>query len=191
MAADFEDIVNNSIEDIGVDAVIEHQQEKEPVDKARWELWVALTSSLLAVLSAIAALYATFAADEAAIAEAQETVVAAYVSGAEATYSVLRTKIDILKALGKPVDAADEAAMEEYALQVKTYREKSLEYDREGGRKYKTHDHLAIAVTLFQVAILLGGLAVVVQRPALWTFGMSFVVGGVWFMAWGLTDFMT
>ena len=191
MATDLEDIVSDSIEDIGVDAVIEHQREREPADKTRWESWVALTSSLLAVLSAIAALYATFAADEAAIAESEETVVAAYASGAEASYNVLRAKLDIMAALGKPVDSADEAAMKKYAFQVKTFQEKSRKYDREGGRKYKTHDQLAIAVALFQVAILLGGLAVVVQRPALWVFGMSFVIGGAGFMVRGLTDFLT
>ena len=190
MANELEEIVNENIEDIGVDAVIERQQEQKR-RTPRWENWVALTSSLLAVLSAIAALYATFAADEAAIAEGDEAVVAAYASGAEAAYNVLQAKIDILTALGKPVDPADEAEMKAHALQAEEYREKSRELHHAGGYEYKTHDKLTVAVALFQVAILLGGLAVVVQRPVLWAFGMSFVVGGAWFMGRGLIDFFT
>jgi len=191
MATNLEELVNDSIEDIGVDAVIEHQREKLPLEKARWEGWVALSATLLAVLSAIAALYATFAADEAAIAESQETVVAAYASGAEASYHILRTKLEILQAWGKPVSAADEAAMNEHAAKVKMLMEKSRTDDRVGGHQFKAHDYLMIAVALFQLSTLLGGLAVVVQRPALWAFGMSFVVGGGWFMVRGLTDYLT
>ncbi|MCG8488097.1 MAG: DUF4337 domain-containing protein [Chromatiales bacterium] len=190
MPNDLEDMVNDNIEDIGVDAVIERQQEPTRAIP-RWETWVALTSSLMAVLSAIAALYATFAADEAAIAGAKKTTAAAYASGAEASYHVLRAKVELLEALGKEVHPEDEATMLAHALQAKEYRELSRQYDRTGGREYKTHDQLAIAVALFQVAILLGGLAVVVQRPALWMFGVTFVTGGAWFMGRGLIDYFT
>ena len=190
MADYLEEIVNDNIEDIGVDAVLERQKE-ETAGTSRWEGWVALTSSLLAVLSAITALYATFASDKASIAESQETVVAAYASGAEATYHVLRVKIDMLKALGKPVEPEDEAALREGELKVKQYREKTRASNRTGGYEFKTHDQLTIAVALFQVTILLGGLAVVVQRPKLWMFGLCFTVAGVWFMGRGLIDFFT
>jgi hypothetical protein len=190
MANELEEMVSENIEDIGVDAVIERQQEQTH-HTPRWEAWVALSSSVLAVLSAITALYATFAADEAAIAESEETVVAAYASGAEASYNVMQAKIDILRALGKAIDPADETAIQTQARQLQNYREKSQQYDQAGVYEYKTHDQLTIAVALFQVAILLGGLAVVVQRPALWVFGMSFTVGGAWFMGYGLLDFFT
>ncbi len=185
-----EEIVKDNIEDIGVDAVLERQKEAT-AGTSRWEGWVALSSSLLAVLSAITALYATFASDKASIAESQKTVIATYASGADATYHVMRVKIDMLKALGKPVDPADEATLKERKLQVEQYREKINASSQAGGYDYKTHDQLTIAVALFQVTILLGGLAVVVQRPKLWLFGMSFMVGGIWFMGRGLVDYFT
>jgi Na+-translocating ferredoxin:NAD+ oxidoreductase RnfD subunit len=190
MANELEEMVSENIEDIGVDAVIERQREQTH-STPRWEGWVALSSSLLAVLSAIAALYATFAADEAAIAESEETVVATYASGAEVSYNVMRAKVDILRALGKAIDPADEAAMQAQARQIQNYRQKSQQFDQAGVYEYKTHDQLTIAVALFQVAILLGGLAVIVQRPALWVFGISFMAGGALFMGYGLLDFFT
>lgn len=191
MASNLEDIVYDAIEDIGVDAVIEHQREKQTADKARWESWVALSASLLAVLSAIAALYATFAADEAAIAESKETVIAAYASGAEASYHIMQTKVEILQAWGKPVNETDEAQMNEHELKLRKLLEKSRSDDRKGGHEYKTHDLLMIAVALFQLSTLLGGLAVVVQRPALWMLGMSFTLGGAWFMIRGMAEYLS
>jgi hypothetical protein len=190
MEKDLEEIVNDNIDEIGVDAVIERQRETSR-NTPRWESWVALTSSLLAVLSAVTALYATFAADKAAVAESQETVDAAYAAGAEATYHILRTKIGILAAFEKPVDPADEAAATTHAILIEEYREKDRESGQIGGYEYHTHDQLTIAVALFQVSILLGGLAVVVQRPALWMFGMSFTAVGVWFMGNGLLEYFT
>jgi hypothetical protein len=176
MANELEEMVSDNIEDIGVDAVIERQREQTH-STPRWEGWVALSSSLLAVLSAVAALYATFAADEAAIAESQESVVAAYASGAEASYNVMRAKVDILKALGKPIDTADETALQAQARHIQNYRLKSRQFDQTGVYEYKTHDQLTIAV--------------IVQRPALWVFGISFMAGGALFMGYGLVDFFT
>lgn len=187
MVNEIDEIVDDVIEDLGVDAVIEH--EREQGIKPRWEGWVALSASVLAVLSAVSALYATFAADEAAIAEADETTYSAYREGAQASYHVLRAKVEILEALGQPPTAEAQEELELYRLQAEEYREKAAEYDQEGRDEFVAHDRLAIAVTLFQVAILLGGLAVVVQRPALWIFGLSFGFSGLALMAWGLINF--
>ncbi|MEJ2620782.1 MAG: DUF4337 family protein [Candidatus Thiodiazotropha sp.] len=167
MENDLEEIVNDNIDEIGVDAVIERQQEgarKPP----RWESWVALSSSLLAVLSAMTALYATFAA-----------------------YHAILAKIDILMAFEKPVDPADHKAAEAHMILIEEYKKQDEASAELGEVEYKTHDQLAIAVALYQVAILLGGLAVVVQRPALWVFGMSFVVVGLWFMGNGLIEYFS
>jgi hypothetical protein len=190
MESDLEEIVNDNIDEIGLDAVIERQRE-EVRQTPRWESWVALTSSLLAVLSAVTALYATFAADKAAIAESQQTVDAAYAAGAEAAYHAIMAKIDILMAFEKPVDPEYHKAANAHMILIEEYKKQDEESSEFGEYEYRTHDKLTIAVALFQVAILLGGLAVVVQRPALWAFGLSFVVVGLWLMGNGLIEYFT
>jgi isopropylmalate/homocitrate/citramalate synthase len=190
MANDLKDMINDDIENLGVDAVIERQQEQ--VRKTpQWESWIALSSSLLAVLSAISALYATFAFDEAAIAKSAESVLAADASGAQATYNILRTKIDILSAMDKPVDPADVATMNAHAIKVEQFHKEIHTLDQAGRFEYHAHDQLSIAVALFQVAILLGGLAVVMQRPTLWGFGMTFAATGALAMGHGLFAYFT
>jgi len=185
MTDEIEEIVNDGIEDIAVDSLVENHIETQAV-KPRWENWVALSSSLLAVLSASAALMATFTSDEAAIAESAETVYTAYKEGALASYYTLQSKIEILDALGKSPTKSDEEQLIQLKERIKTYKIKVEENDQEGKQKYKVHDMLAIGVTLFQVAILMGGFSILIQRPGFWLFGMLFMLVGLGFMARGL-----
>jgi len=185
MVDEIEEIMDDSIEDIAVDSVIENDngnQKKKP----RWENWVALSSSLFAVLSAIAALLAIFASDEAAIAESAETVYSAYKEGVSTSYYILQTKMEILDALDKPAIASDKEQLIKLKKQMETYKAKAEKNDKEGRRQYQVHDMLAIGVTLFQVAILMGGFSILMQRPGFWVFGMVFMIVGLGFMAKGL-----
>ena len=186
MATEIDEIVDDSIEDIGIDAVLERDDPESADKKAAWENWVALTSSLLAVVSAIAALLATFESDKAAIAESAETVYSAYQEGANANYTILQTKLDLLAAMGKPVNAEDQEQLTSIKASIQHMKDKASAYDHAGQQNYKTHDRLAIAVTLFQMSILMGGLAVLVQRRAFWLFGMGFSLAGLGFLTYGL-----
>ncbi|MEJ2691637.1 MAG: DUF4337 family protein [Candidatus Thiodiazotropha sp.] len=186
MANEIDEIVDDSIEDIGIDAVLERDGQKSVEKKAAWENWVALTSSLLAVVSAIAALLATFESDKAAIAESAETVYAAYQEGANANYTILQTKLDLLAAMDKRVSAEDLEQLATIKANIQQMKAKANAYDQAGQQNYKTHDRMAIAVTLFQMSILLGGLAVLVQRRVFWLFGLGFSLVGLGFLTHGL-----
>lgn len=186
MASEIDEIVDDSIEDIGIDAVLERNEQAAVEKKAAWENWVALTSSLLAVVSAIAALLATFESDKAAIAESAETVYAAYQEGANANYTIMKTKLDLLAAMGKPVSTEDLDQLASIKAGIQQMKDKAKAYDHAGQQNYKTHDRMAIAVTLFQMSILLGGLAVLVQRRVFWIFGMGFSLVGLGFLTHGL-----
>lgn len=186
MGSEIDEIVDESIEDIGIDDVLERNEEP-PGKKPAWENWVAMSSSLLAVFSAIAALLATFESDKAAIAESSETVYAAYQEGAQSSYQVMQAKLDILAAMGKQPSPEDKEKLERIKAQAEVMKAKAAAYNEEGESRYHTHDHLAIAVTLFQLTILLGGLAVLVQRRFFWLFGLGFSVIGLGFLVSGLT----
>jgi hypothetical protein len=186
MASEIDEIVDESIEDIGLDAVLESEEQPTGETKSAWENWVALSSSLLAVISAIAALLATFESDKAAIAESAETVYAAYQEGTEASYTILQSKLDILSALGKEIDAAERRQLERLEANIAQMKNRAKASSDEGEQSYKTHDRMAIAVTLFQMSILLGGLAVLVKRRLFWVFGLGFSLVGLGFLTHGL-----
>jgi hypothetical protein len=184
MGNELEEIIDDTIEDIGMEAVTENDQDNS--DRPRWETWVALSSSLLAVVSAIAALLATFESDKAAMAESAENFFAVYQRGAVSNYDLLHTKLDILAAVGRPNDPETLDQLAQAKEEMESLQAKVEEYDNLGRDSYENHDHLAIAVTLFQLSILLGGLAALLRVKKVWLFGMLFTVIGGGFMLYGL-----
>lgn len=193
MASEIEEVVSESIGEIAIDDVIEEQHEKavHAKGKPRWELWVALASSLLAVLSAIAALVATFASDEAAIALSDKTDYAGYAEAVAAGHTMLKAKLDILTSLGKTVSEEDVAELNRIHALSKEFRARVGAAEEKSEVKFKIHDRLAIGVTLFQVTMLLGGLSIMVQRVAIWHFGLLFTLLGMFFFIYGLLGYFT
>jgi len=193
MASEIEEIVSENIGEIAVDDVIEEQHEKvmSSERKPRWELWIALASSLLAVLSAIAALLATFASDEAAIALSDETDYSAYAEAVTASHTILKAKLDILASLGKTPSKEDIAELNRIHALSQELKTRGRMAKEEGDFKFKIHDRLAIGVTLFQVTMLLGGLSIMVQRVMIWRFGLLFTLLGMFFFIYGLLGYLT
>jgi len=179
--------ITETVEEIAADAVMERQKNRG--DNPPWDSWVALSSSALAVLSALAALYATFAIDEAILIISNGTSYAAYQEGSMVGLSVLKAKVDILKALDKPVSKENIVQMKHFEEQMLKYKRKADEADQQGNHKFHVHDRLAISVALFQVAILMGGLSVVVKRKSIWVFGLSFAFFASGMLLWGLLTF--
>lgn len=187
MSGNIEEMVSNSVEDIAVVDVVEKTKQRK---KNRWEVWVALSSSLLAVLSAVAALLATFASDEAAIALSNESDFAAYAGGLATSRTMLQAKLELLASMGKPPTDADVDELKRIDAESKALSERSKRYETEGAKAFKTHDLLAIAVTLFQVTMLLSGVAVMVDRAVIWHFGLAFSMIGLLFFVRGLIGYM-
>lgn len=185
MATELEEIVEETIEDVGMEAVMEKDGDKG--SRPSWETWVALSSSILAVISAVAALLAAFESDEAAIAEAAETNFAVYAESYKSVYIILQTKVDLLVAMGLEPGAATLEELASTRAKMEAAQSKSETAEEVAERRYETHDHLAIAVTLFQLSILLGGLAALLSQRRIWVFGMIFTLGGLGFLAQGLT----
>ena len=187
MAADIEDMVNNNIEEIAVIDIAEQTNKRK---KNRWEVWVALSSSLLAVLSAVAALLATFASDEAAVALSNDSDYSAYATGVNTSHTMLKAKIELLASMGKPATDSDVEELKAMEAQAKKFRERSASYEKQGTDAFKTHDSLAIAVTLFQVTMLLSGMAVMVDRVVIWRFGLAFSAFGLFYFVRGVIGYM-
>jgi len=189
MASEIEEIVNDSIEEIVMEDIVEHKQESRS-KKQGWELWVALSASLLAVLSAMTALLASFTSDEAALALSNQSDYVLYAEGVDTSHTVLKTKLDLLASMGKPAAAEDIEELNQMEEQGKAFRERSEVYEEEASYVFKTHDSLAIAVTLFQMTMLLGGVAVMVDRVAIWRFSLVFSAIGLIYLIRGLMGYL-
>jgi hypothetical protein len=152
----------------------------------KWVLGVALTAALLAVLAAITALIAEHHADEAMIKQIQSSDKWNFYQAKGIKLNLLITKTELLAALGKTVDEKDQEKLEKYKKDQEEIKEKAEGLQRESETHLRHHSVLAYGVTMFQVAIAVGAIAVLTKRRQFWFVSLAFGLAGVIFFIWGL-----
>ena len=128
----------------------------------KWVLGVALTAALLAVFAAITSLIAEHQAN------------------------VLNTKAEILSALGKTMDEKEKAKLEKYEKEQADIKDKARELQSESKMHLEHHTVLASSVTMFQIAIAVGAIAVLTKRRQFWFGSIAFGGVGVAFFIYAL-----
>jgi hypothetical protein len=147
---------------------------------------VALCSAFLAVAAAIAALKAGHAANEAILLQAKSSDTYAFFQSKSIKQSILASKLELLKALGKKTDEKDVAKMEEYEKDKDKLKEQAEDLGKESQAEMDKHVGLAKAVTLFQIAIALSAMAVLTRKRFLWYGGVGLGIAGAVMMFMGL-----
>ena len=148
----------------------------------RWIAWVALSSAILAVFAAVAALLAAHHVDEALIARIQSSDQWAYFQAKSVKASVLTTKIELLQALGRRGSEKDSEKLDEYRKEQKEISEKAEHLERDSERHLEHHRRLASGVTMFQIAIALGAIAALSKKRNFWHLSLAFGVTGIYFL---------
>ncbi len=151
-----------------------------------WILFVALSSALLAVLAAACSLLAGHRANEAMIEQIRASDQWAYYQAKGVKSSVLESKMELLRALGKDPEAKDEEKLTEYRNQQKEIEEKAREMEHSSEENLASHQILARAVTVFQIAIALGAISALTKRKWLWMCSLALGCLGALFFVQGL-----
>jgi hypothetical protein len=156
-----------------------HEEISHHVEHSReaWILGVALSSALLAGLAAVSALMAGHHANEAMLAQIESSDQWSYFQAKSIKQAQMATKIDLLSALGKPVANADEAKIAQYDAEKEQIQRKAEELEKDAQSHLRTHQALAASVTMFQIAIAIGAIAVLIRRRAFWL--GSLLVGAI------------
>ena len=89
----------------------EHMEHHAKHSGERWIMGVALSSALLAALAAVGSLQAGHHANEAMISQITAADQWSYFQSKSIKESQLKSKLDILEALGKPAPAADKTKL--------------------------------------------------------------------------------
>ena len=152
----------------------------------KWVLGVALTAALLAVFAAITSLIAEHHADEAMILQIRCSDKWNYYQSKGIKANQLHTKTEILAALGKTVDEKDKAKLEQYQKEQAAIKAKADELQDESNAHLRHHNALAPSVTMFQVAIAVGAIAILTKRRQFWFGSIAFGGVGVGFFIYGL-----
>src|SRR6266481_911766 len=109
----------------------------------RWILGVALSSALLASLAAVASVSAGHYSTEAMVSQIESANQWSYFQSKSIKESQLKSKTELLEALGKQVPDSDRAKTAEYRNDKEQIQKKAEELGKEAKRYMGTHHVLA------------------------------------------------
>ncbi len=151
-----------------------------------WIMFVALSSALLAVLAAACSLLAGHHANEAMIEQIQASDQWAYYQAKGIKSTVLESKMELLRSLGKEPEAKDGEKITEYKNQQKEIEDKAHEKEQSSEQHLALHQILAKGVTVFQIAIALGAISALSRRKWLWYVSLALGALGLLFFLQGI-----
>lgn len=151
-----------------------------------WILQVALSSALLAVLAALAALLAGHHANEAILDQMKATDQWAFYQAKSIKQTVVVTKMEMLRALGKEAEPADQEKVRQYVKEQAQIEEAGREREHASENHLRRHETLARTVTLLQVAIALAAISVLTKTRLLWFGGLALGAAGLFFFLRGV-----
>ena len=151
-----------------------------------WTMGVALSSALLAGLAAVSSLLAGFHANEAMIDNIKASNQWAYYQSKSLKKNIVESKLELLDVLGKPSDPKEKERVARYDGEMQGIQKKAEDLEHHSTAHLHKHEVFARAVTMFQVAIAVAAIAVLVKRPLFWFVGLGFGAIGAIFtvMAW-------
>lgn len=163
------------------DATIEALESSEfGREKPIWHKYVAMSTMIMALLAAIGGMLAGISSEEALNARTMEIIEMNYMEGDRLYVEILKSRHEILTAIGENPDPAEVAYAAQCAenlddLEANVANEESLSL-----QTTNAHMVFALAVTLLSLGITLGGMAVLLDRKLLWIVGLLIgMVGSV------------
>lgn len=164
----------------------ENMQEEAELSKERWISMVALSSALIAVCAAVAALMAGHHSNEAMIEQIKASDKWSYYQAKSIKASLLNTKTEILAELGKSLKDADQGKAEQYKKDQEEISREAHEHEEASETHLHIHQVFAKSVTFFQIAIAISAIAVLMRRRSFWYLSLGFGAVGLGFLIQGL-----
>ncbi len=160
--------------------------EEERDKKERWTLSVALTTSIVAVLAAIAGLFGNHHANEALLEQMNASDKWNFYQAKGIKLSIENNSAVILSAINKDAPPANKEKIEKYEKEKEEIMKEAKEAEAGSKEHLQRHVIISKAVTIFQVAIALSGIAILTRRKPIWYVSMLMAVLGIFFLVQGL-----
>ena len=158
----------------------EHVEHQARASGERWASWVALSTAILAAFAAVCSLLAGFHANEAMVHEIESANQWAFYQAKGIKSAVVDTRLELLKALGKPTAPADAAKLAGYAKEQQGIRAEAEQHQAKAQTHLHQHVILARGVTMFQISIAVSAIAALTRKRRFWIVGLAFgMLGGV------------
>jgi hypothetical protein len=154
-----------------------------------WVLWVALSSALIAALAAVASLLAGHHANEAVIDQLAASDQWGYYQAKGVKSAVLSSKSELLQTLGRNPQSGDGEKLKRYDEEQAEIKTRAEEKQVEAALHLKSHTIFARSVTMFQVAIAVSAISVLVRRRLFWFISLGFAAIGIGLLAQGFITY--
>lgn len=140
----------------------------------KWHRQVALSTLLMALITAVGALLAGITAHETLLDRTQELIDISIAQNERVSVEVLKAKVEIIAELGAEPDPADLALILEYDEEINEMEGEAAQEEARIQAITATHLSLAVSVTILSVGITLSGMAIIVGQKFLWHLGLVF-----------------
>ena len=100
--------------------------------------------------------------------------------------AVLESRVQLLEALGKPLHGDEQDKLKQYEQEQEKIEDTGHEMEASSKRHMQRHNVLARAVTVYQIAIAMAAIAVLVRRRWLWWVSVALGQAGTAFLVQGL-----
>ncbi len=151
-----------------------------------WIGKVALSTAMIAVIAAIAALMAGHHSNEALISQIQSSDNWSHYQAKSIKSSIVMMKNDLIIEMGKTPKGADLEKAAEYKKEQEEISKEAKDKAHESEHHLGAHVILAKSVTLFQIAIAISAIAVLTRKKRFWYVSLGFAGIGVVFFIQGL-----
>ena len=154
----------------------------------RWQMQVALSSALLAVLAALAALLSGHDANESMRLQIQSSDNWSHYQSKSIKQTLQRSQVEMLQALGKPPSEKILHDLDRYDKEKDQLSEEAEAHAKESEHLLAKHERFSVAVTFFQVAIGVAAISVLTRRRRFFHVSLLFgLVGLVMLIVGALT----
>jgi hypothetical protein len=151
-----------------------------------WISFVAVGTAVLAALAALSSLLAGHHANEAMIEQIQASDQWGYYQAKGVKIAVLSSKLELLTALGHSTDSKDRNQLDKYEKEREAIQGQAVELGQSSKHHLRQHAIFARGVTMFQVAIAVAAISVLVQKKhfgyvclVLGLLGLLFLLQGI------------
>jgi hypothetical protein len=152
-----------------------NEESRERKEERRWSLWVAVSTALIAVMAAIASLFAGHYSNEALIDQIKASDQWAY-------YQAKSIKLTVVTHAATP----DSAAAARLSNDAAAIQSQAKEKEASSEHLLQKHVVLARAVTLFQISIAISAISIVTSRRFLWVIAMTTATAALVFFLSGM-----
>jgi hypothetical protein len=172
--------------EVPIEHVHEEMHHQVHASKEKWISWVALSTAFLAAVAAVASLLAGHYSNEAMLMQIRASDQWGYFQAKGIKAAILETKRELLKTTNPTANSQDFEKSAQYEKEREEIKKRAEIFEEESEAHLRKHSTLARAVTLFQIAISVSAIAVLMRQKRFWIVSLVFGLIGIWFLIQGL-----